>query len=91
MPEFLHAGRDFNELFEIVANQRKINRVLVEKDCWIMHCLWGGCGTIARFSEDIDIRIEPPTIYWLRWAATKINLRAPITQGLLRVGRTDPH
>lgn len=52
--------------------------MLVEKDYWIMHCLWGlqaqgfqfelkggtslskGFGIIHRFSEDIDIRIEPP-------------------------------
>ena len=51
--------------------------MLVEKDYWIMHCLWGlqaqgfqvelkggtslskGFGVIHRFSEDIDIRIEP--------------------------------
>ena len=52
--------------------------MLVEKDYWIMHCLWGlqaqgfqfelkggtslskGFGVIHRFSEDIDIRTEPP-------------------------------
>ena len=52
--------------------------MLVEKDYWIMHSLWGlqvqgfqfelkggtslskGFGVIHRFSEDIDIRIEPP-------------------------------
>jgi Nucleotidyl transferase AbiEii toxin, Type IV TA system len=52
--------------------------MLVEKDYWIMHGLWGlqaqgfvfelkggtslskGFGVIHRFSEDIDIRIEPP-------------------------------
>ncbi len=51
---------------------------LVEKDYWIMHCLYGlqelglrfelkggtslskGFALIHRFSEDIDIRIEPP-------------------------------
>ncbi|WP_255536183.1 nucleotidyl transferase AbiEii/AbiGii toxin family protein [Polynucleobacter sp. 30F-ANTBAC] len=51
---------------------------MVEKDYWIMHCLWGlqqqgftfelkggtslskGFGLIHRFSEDIDIRIDPP-------------------------------
>ena len=55
-----------------------IEPVLVEKDYWIMHCLYGlqqmgmafqlkggtslskGYGIIHRFSEDIDIRIEPP-------------------------------
>lgn len=52
--------------------------MVVEKDYWIMHGLWGlqaqgfvfelkggtslskGFGVIHRFSEDIDIRIEPP-------------------------------
>lgn len=78
MPDFLHARSDFKELLAIVADQRGIDPVLVEKDYWIMHCLWGlqdsgfrfelkggtslskGFGIIHRFSEDIDIRIEPP-------------------------------
>lgn len=78
MPDFLHARGDFDELLAIVADQRGIDPVLVEKDYWIMHCLWGlqaagfqfelkggtslskGFGIIHRFSEDIDIRIEPP-------------------------------
>lgn len=78
MADFLHARRDFNALVAIVAEQRGIDPVLVEKDYWIMHCLWGlqasrfrfelkggtslskGFGIIHRFSEDIDIRIEPP-------------------------------
>jgi hypothetical protein len=78
MSDFLHARTDFNELLAIVAEQRGIDPVLVEKDYWIMHCLWGlqaskfrfelkggtslskGFGIIHRFSEDIDIRIEPP-------------------------------
>ncbi len=78
MSDFLHTRSDFNELLAIVAEQRGIDPVLVEKDYWIMHCLWGlqasgfrfelkggtslsKCfGIIHRFSEDIDIRIEPP-------------------------------
>lgn len=78
MPDFLHARTDFNELLFIVAEQMGIDPVLVEKDYWIMHCLWGlqqtgfsfelkggtslskGFDIIDRFSEDIDIRIEPP-------------------------------
>jgi Nucleotidyl transferase AbiEii toxin, Type IV TA system len=78
MSDFLHARSDFNELLAIVAELRGIDPVLVEKDYWIMHCLWGlqaqkfrfelkggtslskGFGVIHRFSEDIDIRIEPP-------------------------------
>lgn len=78
MPKFLHERRDFNALIAVVADQHRIDPVLVEKDYWIMHCLWGltaqgfrfelkggtslskGFGVIHRFSEDIDIRIEPP-------------------------------
>ena len=78
MPEFLHARRDFGQLLSLIANERRIDPVLVEKDYWLMHCLWGlqaqglrfelkggtslskGFGIIHRFSEDIDIRIEPP-------------------------------
>jgi Nucleotidyl transferase AbiEii toxin, Type IV TA system len=78
MPEFLHDRRDFGQLIAVVADERRIDPVLVEKDYWIMHCLWGlqaqglrfelkggtslskGFGIIHRFSEDIDIRIEPP-------------------------------
>ena len=78
MAEFLHERRDFGQLIAIVAEQRGIDPMLVEKDYWIMHCLWGlhaqgfhfelkggtslskGFGIIQRFSEDIDIRVEPP-------------------------------
>lgn len=78
MAEFLHERRDFGQLIAIVAEQRGIDPTLVEKDYWIMHCLWGlqaqgfrfelkggtslskGFGIIHRFSEDIDIRVEPP-------------------------------
>ncbi len=78
MPEFLHDRNDFGDLLAVVADQRSLDPTLVEKDYWIMHCLWGlrsqgfnfelkggtslskGFGVIHRFSEDIDIRIEPP-------------------------------
>lgn len=78
MAEFLHERRDFDQLLAVVADERGLDPVLVEKDYWIMHCLWGlqaqgfqfelkggtslskGFGVIHRFSEDIDIRIEPP-------------------------------
>jgi hypothetical protein len=76
-PDFLHRHRDFADLIGIIADERGIAPELVEKDYWIMHCLYGlqqlghqyelkggtslskGYGLIARFSEDIDIRIEP--------------------------------
>ncbi len=79
MSEFLHNRRDFEQLLAVVADDRGLDPMLVEKDYWIMHCLWGlqaqgfefelkggtslskGFGVIHRFSEDIDIRIEPPT------------------------------
>lgn len=78
MAEFLHDRRDFSQLLAVVANERSLDPMLVEKDYWIMHSLWGlqaqgfvfelkggtslskGFGVIHRFSEDIDIRIEPP-------------------------------
>ncbi len=78
MAEFLHKRRDFDQLLAVVANDRGLDPMLVEKDYWIMHGLWGlqaqgfvfelkggtslskGFGVIHRFSEDIDIRIEPP-------------------------------
>jgi hypothetical protein len=79
MAEFLHERRDFDQLLAVVANERSLDPMLVEKDYWIMHSLWGlqvqgfvfelkggtslskGFGVIHRFSEDIDIRIEPPS------------------------------
>ena len=41
MPEFLHARRDFGQLVSLVAAERGVDPVLVEKDYWLMHCLWG--------------------------------------------------
>lgn len=78
MLDFLHGHPDFTDLLRIVAVELSIDPALVEKDYWIMHCLYGlqqmglsfelkggtslskGYGIIHRFSEDIDIRIEPP-------------------------------
>ncbi len=78
MAEFLHERRDFDQLLAVIANDRGLDTMLVEKDYWIMHGLWGlqaqgfvfelkggtslskGFGVIHRFSEDIDLRIEPP-------------------------------
>ncbi|MCX2865174.1 nucleotidyl transferase AbiEii/AbiGii toxin family protein [Paucibacter sp. PLA-PC-4] len=78
MADFLHDRRDFDRLLAVIADERGLDPMLVEKDYWIMHCLWGlqaqgfqfelkggtslskGFGVIHRFSEDIDIRIEPP-------------------------------
>lgn len=80
MPDdrFLHELKDFAELIRVVAGEKLIQPQLVEKDYWIMHCLYGlqqqgfafelkggtslskGYRIIERFSEDIDVRIEPP-------------------------------
>ena len=78
MADFLHNHREFPELIRIVARDKGIDPSLIEKDYWIMHCLYGlqqlgmtfelkggtslskGFQIINRFSEDIDIRIEPP-------------------------------
>ncbi|MFK3781192.1 hypothetical protein [Agrobacterium sp. NPDC089420] len=38
---FLHRHKDFASLLRIVADQMKVQPVLVEKDYWIMHCLYG--------------------------------------------------
>lgn len=76
--DFLHNHPDFADLIRIVAEEKGIDPALVEKDYWIMHCLYGlqqnghtfqlkggtslskGHHIIGRFSEDIDILIEPP-------------------------------
>jgi len=81
MPEalpFLHATPEFPLLLRALAKQRDLNPFLVEKDYWLMHCLWGlqqqgwsfqlkggtslskGHQLIQHFSEDIDIRFDPP-------------------------------
>jgi hypothetical protein len=75
---FLHSHPQFPDLVRIVAREKAIDPALIEKDYWIMHCLYGlqqlglsfelkggtslskGFQIINRFSEDIDIRIEPP-------------------------------
>lgn len=75
---FLHEHQNFRDLLNIVSSQMKIDPILIEKDYWIMHCLYGleklgmkfylkggtslskGYKIINRFSEDIDILIEPP-------------------------------
>jgi predicted nucleotidyltransferase component of viral defense system len=39
--DFLHSHRNFPDLIRIVADEREIDPALVEKDYWIMHCLYG--------------------------------------------------
>ena len=38
---YLHHHTDFKDLLAIVAEQKSIDPYLVEKDYWIMHCLFG--------------------------------------------------
>ena len=77
--DYLHNHPQFTDLIRIVAGEKSIDPALIEKDYWIMHCLYGlrqlgltfemkggtslskGFQIINRFSEDIDIRIEPPS------------------------------
>lgn len=75
---YLHNHPNFKDLIEITAKEQAIrDPYLVEKDYWIMQCLYGlsqfglkmelkggtslskGYKVIHRFSEDIDIKIEP--------------------------------
>lgn len=75
---FLHELPDYKDLILIIADEKEIPPLWVEKDYWIMHAIWGlqqqnfsfdlKGGTslskrnppiIHRFSEDIDIKIEP--------------------------------
>jgi len=76
--KFLHQDSEFKTLIQITADELELNPYMVEKDYWIMHCLWGlqnqsfnfelkggtslskGYKVIHRFSEDIDLRIDPP-------------------------------
>ena len=67
---------------------------MVEKDYWIMHCLWGlqqggyafhlkggtslskGYGLIKRFSEDIDIQIDPPDEIEVGYGASRTDVES---------------
>ena len=83
-PKFLHQLPIFTELVDQLAQSLNVNSYLIEKDYWLMHCLWGlqqqgwkfelkggtslskGHTIIERFSEDIDIRFEPPEDHALK-------------------------
>lgn len=42
MPNFLHEHKDFSDLIQIIADEKRIDEAgLVEKDYWIMHVLYG--------------------------------------------------
>ena len=92
-PDYLHNHRQFPALIRIVAQQKRVDPALVEKDYWIMHSLYGlqklgltfelkggtslskGFKVIDRFSEDIDIHIDPLSTGTSRQAGIRISLR----------------
>jgi hypothetical protein len=37
----LHDHKDFRDLIAAVSDNMGVDPTLVEKDYWIMHCLWG--------------------------------------------------
>jgi hypothetical protein len=39
--DYLHNHPEFPDLIRIVAEEKGIDPALVEKDYWIMHCLFG--------------------------------------------------
>jgi predicted nucleotidyltransferase component of viral defense system len=39
--DYLHNHPQFADLIRIVAEEKAIDPALVEKDYWIMHCLYG--------------------------------------------------
>lgn len=39
--DFLHRHPEFKDLVRIVAHEKRIHPYLVEKDYWVMHCLFG--------------------------------------------------
>lgn len=41
MPKFLHEFDGTKELFNLIAEEKQLLPAVVEKDYWIMHCLWG--------------------------------------------------
>jgi hypothetical protein len=77
---FIHDEADFDDLLQIVAEDRDLGVGLVEKDYWVTHTLWAmqaqgfevwfkggtslskGFGLIERFSEDLDLKLEPGTV-----------------------------
>lgn len=39
--QLLHQLVNVKELFQVVADERQLLPVIIEKDYWLMHCLWG--------------------------------------------------
>jgi len=91
---FLHDQDDFDDLILVVSGDSGIPPQLVEKDYWIMHCLFGltaqglsfhlkggtslskGYNIINRFSEDIDIQIDPPEGMVVKFGKKKSHIQS---------------
>lgn len=41
MPKFLHELPQAKDLFRTIAAEKRLPAAIVEKDYWVMHCLWG--------------------------------------------------
>ncbi len=41
-PDYLHNHTHFFDLVRSAGREKSINPILVEKDYWIMHCLYSG-------------------------------------------------
>lgn len=41
MPDFLHDLKDADALFKLLGEEKGLLPAVVEKDYWVMHCLWG--------------------------------------------------
>lgn len=52
---YLHDHKDFPDLINIIAEKEGIPPVLVEKDYWIMHVLYG----LKKQGFDSNLREEP--------------------------------
>lgn len=39
--KFLHELGDIKQLFDVISSEKGILPIIVEKDYWLMHCLWG--------------------------------------------------
>jgi len=53
MPDYLHNHKDFQSVLKIVADKEHINDIsLVEKDYWIMHCLY----SLQENGHDFDLK-----------------------------------
>jgi len=41
VPKFIHELSDAKALFETLGAEKNVLPLVIEKDYWVMHCLWG--------------------------------------------------